>query len=139
MKQRTLGNYVILEEMNRGGMAVVYKGYQPSLKRSVAIKVLSKELVTDETHLNRFHTEALLTAHLVHPGIVHLYDAGSAGDEHFLVMEFVDGADLKGIIESHGALPIPAATFIARKVADALRFAQRRIFCIEISKRPTFS
>jgi len=91
----TLGKYKIVSHLGRGGMAEVYKAYQPGLDRYVAIKVLHTFLATEEDFLTRFRREAKAVATLRHPNIVQVYDFDAEGDIYYMVMEFIDGPTLK--------------------------------------------
>jgi len=91
----TLGNYRVLSPVGRGGMAVVYQGYQSSLDRYVAIKVMSHQLAHDQTFIERFQREAAGVAQLRHQNIVQMVDFGVKQDISFMVMEFIDGETLK--------------------------------------------
>ncbi len=97
---KTLGKHHIIARLGRGGMAEVYKAYQPGLKRYVSIKVLHGYLVDDQTFINRFEREALATGKLRHPNIVQAYDFDRDGDFHFLAMEYIDGPTLKDEINA---------------------------------------
>jgi serine/threonine-protein kinase len=88
-----LGRYEIIQETGRGGMGVVYKARDPSLKRVVALKVLKSDDV-GRAILDRFQREALAVARLNHPNIVKLYEAGNAGQTHYVAMEYVEGKSL---------------------------------------------
>jgi serine/threonine protein kinase len=93
---KTLGNYRVLEQLGRGGMAAVYKAYQPSLERYVAIKVIHEQLVTqDAQFFKRFQREAKVVASLHHPNIVPVFDFGVEGDIPYMVMEYLEGRSLK--------------------------------------------
>lgn len=91
----TLGNYRVLAPIGRGGMAVVYKGYQSSLDRYVAIKVMSHHLAGDQTFVERFQREAASIASLRHQNIVQMYDFGLQQDISYMVMEHISGDTLK--------------------------------------------
>ncbi|MFZ5571907.1 MAG: protein kinase domain-containing protein [Thermodesulfobacteriota bacterium] len=95
-----IGNYHILEKLNSGGMATVYKGLQESLDRPVAIKVLHKQFAGDSHLVARFKRESLIIARLTHPNIIHVIDRGltETGMPYF-VMDFVNGADVTGMIQ----------------------------------------
>jgi serine/threonine protein kinase len=121
---QTIGPYKITERIGEGGMAVVYKGYQQSLNRYVAIKVLRSELAQDEQFVERFRREALAVAELSHPNILHVYDAGMAHGSYYIVMAFVDGGSLRDLI-AQGPLEIEYATSIAGQLAEALDHAHR--------------
>jgi serine/threonine-protein kinase len=122
---KTLGHYKIVEQIGEGGMAVVYKAHQESLGRHVAIKVLRGELARDREFVARFRREALASARLSHPNILHVYDAGAAGGVYYIVMGYVDGGSLKDLIEA-GPLDVDLATSIATQLADALDHAHRQ-------------
>ena len=125
---RTLGQYHILEEIGRGGMAVVYRAHQPTLERQVAIKVLPRELSFDQEFVERFIREARAAARLSHPNIVTIHDVGQANDSYFIVMEYVDGPSVTGLLERQGALPLEQVTEILTQVASALDYAHDRGF-----------
>src|SRR5215210_4875965 len=96
---KTLGRYRILERVGRGGMAEVYKGYQPSLDRYVAIKVLHPFLLEEDGSRERFQREARAVATLRHPNIVQVFDFDTEGDDYFMVMEYIDGPNLKTVLQ----------------------------------------
>jgi tetratricopeptide (TPR) repeat protein len=91
---RSLGDYRLLRELGRGGMAVVYEAEQVSLARRVALKVLPFAAVLDPKQLQRFKNEALAAAHLRHPNIVPVYGVGCDRGVHFYAMQYVDGQSL---------------------------------------------
>jgi serine/threonine protein kinase len=101
---KRLGNYRVLAAQGQGGMAKVYKGYQPLLDRYVAIKVLSPRFAADEEFRARFQREAAAIARLRHPNIVQVYDFGIEGPIHYMVMEFIAGDTLKTRIRAARAL-----------------------------------
>jgi len=92
---KTLGQYQIIEQLGQGGMATVYKAYQPSLDRHVAVKILPAQLASDESFVARFIQEARSVAKLRHPNIVTVHDFGTEGDVLYIVMECVDGGTLR--------------------------------------------
>jgi len=121
---KVLGNrYEIAEKLGVGGMAEVFKAHDSLLQRSVTIKVLRSEFSTDEEFVTRFHREARAVASLSHPNIVNVYDVGQEGDVHYLVMEYVDGEDLKSVIRREGRLTPARVVAIACQVCDALEHA----------------
>ncbi len=123
---KILGNrYEIIEEIGKGGMANVYKAHCRLLNRSVAIKVLKKELVEDTEYLKRFNTEAQAAASLVHPNIVSVFDFGSDMDCHYIVMELIDGITLKQYINENAPLDTKEALNIAYQICDALSVAHQ--------------
>ncbi len=121
---KLLGNrYEILEQLGGGGMAKVYKGRDTILNRLVTIKLLRSEYTSDEDFVRRFRREAQSVASLSHPNIVSIYDVGQEKDMHYLVMEYVDGEDLRSIIKREGPLDPERAVRMARQVCDALDHA----------------
>jgi len=121
---RILANrYEILEQLGGGGMAIVYKGRDTLLNRLVTIKVLRPEYTTDAEFVDRFRREARAVASLSHPNIVSIYDVGQEESIQFLVMEYVDGENLKTVIKRLGLLPAGRAAAIAIQIAEALDHA----------------
>lgn len=120
--------YEIVEEIGRGGMAVVYKALQVSLGRYVALKVLYPSLSADPELVKRFQREARAAAVMKHPNIVTTYDVREANGYHFIVMEYVEGKSLKEYLSEKGILPPEEAIRILRDVASALDYAHERGF-----------
>ena len=126
LEGRLLGNrYEILEKVGNGGMATVYKAKCHVLNRYVAVKVLREEFTTDEEFVKRFNTEAQSAASLTHPNIVSVYDVGSEGDLHYIVMELIKGKTLKDIINEDGALSWKWSVNVAIQIASALETAHK--------------
>ena len=126
LEGRLLGNrYEILEKVGSGGMATVYKAKCHVLNRYVAVKVLREEFTTDEEFVKRFNTEAQSAASLTHPNIVSVYDVGSEGDLHYIVMELIKGKTLKEIINEDGALSWKWSVNVAIQIASALETAHK--------------
>lgn len=126
LEGRLLGNrYEILENVGNGGMATVYKAKCHVLNRYVAVKVLRDEFTTDEEFVRRFNTEAQSAASLTHPNIVSVYDVGSEGDIHYIVMELIKGKTLKEIINEDGALSWKWSVNVAIQIASALETAHK--------------
>ena len=115
----------ILECLGRGGMGVVYKARQKSLGRLVALKLLAPERVNDPRFSERFTREAQALAALNHPNIVTIYDFGQAGGFYFLLMEFVDGVNLRHLLRSRKLSPEEALAIVP-PLCDALQFAHER-------------
>lgn len=108
-----LGHYDIVAELGRGGMGVVYKGYESSLNRYVAIKVLAESLAHDESVKERFLREARSMASLNDPHIIQIYFIGEHEGQTFFVMEFVEGESLGSLLKREGKLrPDQAARVI---------------------------
>jgi serine/threonine protein kinase len=120
---RTLGQYHILEEIGRGGMATVYRAEQPSLRRYVALKVLQPHLAGDTTLVVRFQREARTVARLQHPHIVTIYQVGQQGGYYFIAMEYLTGQPLNEVIRRRGALPLQRVVHMVQQVAAALDYA----------------
>lgn len=126
LEGRLIGNrYEMLERIGNGGMATVYKAKCHVLNRYVAVKVLRDEYTTDSEFIKRFNTEAQAVASLTHPNIVSVYDVGSEGDLHYIVMELIQGKTLKEIIVEDGSLPWKWTVNIAIQIASALEAAHR--------------
>jgi beta-lactam-binding protein with PASTA domain/tRNA A-37 threonylcarbamoyl transferase component Bud32 len=117
------GRYEILERVGAGGMAEVYRARDELLGRDVAVKVLSDRFARDRSFVERFRREAQSAANLSHPNIVSLYDYGSDNGTYFIVMEYIDGRPLDGVIRAEGALLPERAAEIAADVAQALQRA----------------
>jgi eukaryotic-like serine/threonine-protein kinase len=97
---QTIGSYHLVKKLGAGGMAEVYKAYQPRLERYVALKFIRPELAEAADFLPRFEQEAKLLARLNHPHIVHVYDFGEETGRCYLVMEYVAGGTLKEWLRS---------------------------------------
>ena len=119
------GRYRLLAQQGSGGMAVIYKAQDLELSRIVAVKILRPSLTADPTFLTRFKNEARSVANLQHPNIVTIYDVGSDGPTQFIVMEFVDGTDLKKIIKTEGILTVDRALKMAIQICAGIGFAHR--------------
>jgi serine/threonine protein kinase len=119
---RTLGGYNLTEELGMGGMATVYKAYQPRLERSVAMKVLDPAFITDDSDvLARFRREAKAIAALRHPNILTVYDYGEEEGLAYIVMEYVEGGTLKDRLEGEPFEP-QRAVGLSIGVGRALAF-----------------
>ncbi len=126
MQSRTLnGRYRLDEMIGEGGMAVVYRGYDLLLGRVVAVKILREQFGSDQNFLLRFTREAQSAAKLSHPHIANVYDVGHDGDTHYIVMEYVNGPNLKDLIRRQGPFTVEGAAFVLRQVAEALDAAHR--------------
>jgi eukaryotic-like serine/threonine-protein kinase len=121
MNQSVLGDrYRVEARIGSGGMAEVYRGIDPVLNRTVAIKVLLPQFARDAGFVARFRREAQAAARLNHPNIVGVYDTGSDGDTQFIVMEFIEGRTLHGFLSS-GKKPTPIqAVELAQRICAAL-------------------
>lgn len=119
------GRYRLLELIGSGGMAVVYRAVDTLLQRPVAVKVLREGFAGDPAFLARFQREARAAANLDHPNIVTVYDVGQDGDRHYMVMEYVDGQDLKTLIRQRGRLDMGQALDIAIQVCAGVGHAHK--------------
>lgn len=120
---RKLGQYELRERLGRGGMAEVYKAYQPGMDRFVAVKVMLGHLATDESFVERFRREAQAVGRLRHPHLVQIFDFGIEGDVYYMAMEFIQGGTLKEAIRQQGKLRPEYALRITSQLADALAYA----------------
>lgn len=121
-----VGNYRITDEIGSGGMAVVYKGVQESLHRTVAIKALKTSVSTDENVVARFEREATSVASFQHENIITVYDFFREQGALFIVMEYVEGIDLYDLLDRLKSLPSDVAAIIALQMARALDYAHFR-------------
>ncbi len=112
----------IIELRGQGGMGAVYKARQKSLDRLVALKIIHPEAAEDPGFASRFAREAKALARLNHPHIVGIHDFGQAGDMYYLLMEYVDGVDLRALI-ADGAMRPAEALALVPQICDALQFA----------------
>ncbi|MGH2619611.1 MAG: serine/threonine-protein kinase, partial [Anaerolineales bacterium] len=119
MNPKTLGRYEIRHELGRGGMAIVYLGYDPRIEREVAIKVLPRQFSFDPQFEARFQREVRAIASLEHGAIVPVYDFGEVDDQPFIVMRYMSGGSLAGRLTS-GKLLLPEAARILARIAPAL-------------------
>ena len=121
-----IGKYQVLERIGRGGMGTIFKARDPMLDRLVALKVISNEVeVTDELRA-RFFREAQACARLTHPNIVTLYDMGEEGGRLFIVMEMLDGEELRSLIAQRKILPLEDKMAIMMQVCDGLHYAHQK-------------
>ena len=115
----------MLELIGVGGMGAVFKARQPKLDRLVALKILSRELAGDPAFVERFDREARVLARLSHPKIVSVFDCGMAGPFAYLMMEFVDGVNLRQAMQAGGFAASEALTLV-QDVCGALKFAHEK-------------
>jgi serine/threonine-protein kinase len=126
MQQKVLdGRYELERKIGEGGMARVYIGRDLRLNRRVAVKIPHPHIIADGDFLSRFRHEAQAAAMLTHPNLVDVYDVGQDGDIHYIVMEYVEGTDLKTLINREAPLPIARAITIAEQIARGLHAAHR--------------
>src|SRR5262245_11779506 len=120
---RTFGDYQILRRLGTGGMGQVYLARQLSLKREVALKFLRTDLATSSTALQRFEAEAHAVAKLNHPNIVHIHQIGEYETQRYMVLEYVEGRNLRDHLARKGPPDLPVTLSIIRQVALALQNA----------------
>lgn len=127
---KTIGRYKIVELLGRGGMAEVYKAYQASLDRYVAVKLMHTFLAEDPDFFNRFDREAKNVAALRHPHIIQIHDFDHEGEIYYMVMEFIDGGTLKDLLETLATqgerLPLNEALRIVKDIGSALTYSHSR-------------
>src|SRR5207245_11040393 len=122
-----LGDRYLLENrIGSGGMATIYRARDLWMDRAVAVKVLRDVYSTDPKFVTRFQREAKAASALQHPNIVQVYDYGQTDGKYFIVMELVEGTDLRRYLRSRGVLDVDRAVIIAHDVALGLGAAHRR-------------
>jgi len=120
MAVRKVGSARIVREIGRGGMGVVYEGYQEALDRRVAVKALDASAARSQELVERFRREGRAYAQISHPAVVTVHDLVEKDDALYLVTEFVDGADLHRVLAEGGALPHWCVAAVGARVAEAL-------------------
>ena len=121
--QKINDRYQIIKTIGEGGMANVYLAYDTILDRDVAVKVLRGDLANDEKFVRRFQREALNASSLSHPNIVEVYDVGDDNGQYFIVMEYIEGKNLKDLLKKRGKLTVPEVVDIMSQIADGLSVA----------------
>lgn len=120
-----LGRYEVLGELGQGAMGIVYKARDPLIDRVVAIKTINLGLAQEEKeeYEGRFYQEARAAGRLNHPNIVTVYDVGKSGDIAYIAMEFLEGRELRDILDDEPVLPVAQTLDIVAQVADGLAYA----------------
>lgn len=121
--------YSIIRRLDKGGMAEVFLGKSASLEgfdKVVAIKRVLPDLARNERFVNMFLDEAKISLHLDHANIVSVFDVGRSGQSYFIVMEFIDGTNMKRLIEGH-AMPVGLACYVAVEICKALVYAHEKL------------
>lgn len=126
MSQMLANRYELMEKIGEGGMAVVYKARCTFLDRWVAIKILRDQYANNPEFVDRFQREARAAARLAHPNIVSIYDVGEDQGRHFIVMEYVQGENLKDYLSRRGPLTPQTVAEMGQQVAAALAHAHCR-------------
>src|SRR3989475_230406 len=125
VREQLKDEYEILDELGRGGMAIVFKAREKQLERDVAIKVLPFSLAFDKEFVERFQREARTSAKLEHPGIIPIYRVGKSGRVIYFVMKFLRGKPLASVLAARGSLPPAEIRQILVQVARALAYAHK--------------
>jgi serine/threonine-protein kinase len=118
-----VGSFRLIEKIGEGGMAIIYKAVQPSLKRTVVIKRLKDP---NREIIERFKKEAFVSASFSQENVLAIYDFIYAHKSYYLVMEFVDGHDLRDIIDFSAPLPPSVAALIIREVAKGIEYTHNK-------------
>jgi serine/threonine protein kinase len=126
VRQELNEEYEILDELGRGGMAIVFKAKEKQLEREVAIKVLPFSLAFDKEFVERFQREARTSAKLEHPNIIPIYRVGKSGRIIYFVMKFLRGKPLSSVLGARGSLPPGEIKRILAEVGRALSYAHKK-------------
>ncbi|MBX3080343.1 MAG: protein kinase [Anaerolineae bacterium] len=121
-----VGQYQVLEQIGTGGMATVYRAWQTSMKRDVAIKVLRTNTTRNEEFLRRFYHEVEIIASLQHPHILPVYDFGEHDGMPYVVMAYLTGGTLADYMVHHGSLNLTDVNRLVKQIADALDYAHKK-------------
>ncbi|MCE2945437.1 MAG: serine/threonine protein kinase, partial [Betaproteobacteria bacterium] len=128
--RKSLGRFEIVRVLGKGAMGIVYEGRDPKLNRRVAIKTILRSAIMDEEaardYAARFVREAQAVARLTHPNIVGVYDFGDEDDVTFIVMEFIDGKELKSYLDAGHRFDFPSTVRIMNELLDGLGYAHRQ-------------
>jgi eukaryotic-like serine/threonine-protein kinase len=122
----TLGSYTIVERVGAGGMGEVYLAKHRRIERKAAIKLLLPALSSDPDIVARFFNEARATSLITHPGIVQIYDCDVFENRAYIVMEYLEGANLNTVLTRHGHFDIPMAVWVTGQIAGALAAAHAK-------------
>src|SRR6056297_1040646 len=117
--------YKIIKKLGKGGMALLFEAQDLLLDRQVAIKMLRPEYVTDKDFTKKFRHEAKAVARISHPNVVSIYDIARDNNYHYLVIENIEGSNLKYIINDRGKLTITESLDIANQICSALIVAHK--------------
>ena len=123
---KKFGHYEVVSELGRGGMGVVYKAWEPSLNRHVAIKALGEHLLGDEGLIERFTREAKSMAAINHPNVIQVYFIGMEENQPYFAMEFIEGVSLDDLLRGNNVLTVPHAKEILRQACAGLAVAHER-------------
>ena len=124
--QKKFGHYEVVSELGRGGMGVVYKAWEPSLNRHVAIKALGEHLLGDDGLIERFTREAKSMAAINHPNVIQVFFIGMEEKQPYFAMEFIEGISLDDLLKGNNVLSVPHAKEILRQACAGLAVAHDR-------------
>ncbi len=124
--KKKFGHYEVVSELGRGGMGVVYKAWEPSLNRHVAIKALGEHLLGDEGLIERFTREAKSMAAINHPNVIQVYFIGMEEKQPYFAMEFIEGVSLDDLLRGNQVLTVSHAKEILRQACAGLAIAHDR-------------
>ncbi len=116
-----VGPYEIVSPLGQGGMGEVYRAYEPSLHRPVALKVISSSISSDSEFIQRFHSEGRVLAKIIHPNVVTVYSLGNSNGVEYMAMEFVDGKSLLEVIQENGKFSVEAALPVFRQMLSGVK------------------
>ena len=123
---KVIGNYKISQEIGHGGMGKVYKAIHLSLERVVAIKMIHPKLLSNNEMVARFYSEAKIQAKLNHPNIVTVYDFFEFEDNHYIIMEFVEGESVSKVINHQGAFDIDYGSKVFLQILEGMSYAHKK-------------
>lgn len=121
-----LGQFLLEKFVGGGGMGVVFRALDTTLNRQVAVKVLSRDQSADEETLRRFRNEAQSAARLNHENIARVHYVGEDRGVHYIVFEFIEGVNIRDLVERDGPLPLDDAISFTYQIAQALEHASQR-------------
>ena len=122
---QTILQFKIIKKLGAGGMGVVYKGVDTKLERTVAIKFLPRKIAAQDDEKKRFKVEAKAAAALNHPNIATIYQIEEVDGELFIVMEFIEGQELRQLVKAQGTIPVDDAIPYAIQIAEGLQAAHK--------------
>src|SRR5207302_4965191 len=126
LRGRKLAHYELLEPIGVGGMAAVLRARDTQLDRTVALKILPPEMAADPENIRRFHQEARAAAKLDHENIARVFFCGEDQGLHFIAFEYVEGENLRALLERRGRIPVPEAIPYMLQIATGLAHASQR-------------
>ncbi|MCI0464695.1 MAG: serine/threonine protein kinase, partial [Gemmataceae bacterium] len=126
LRGRSLAHFELIEPIGVGGMAAVIRARDKQLDRCVALKILPPDMAVDPENIRRFHQEARAAARLDHENIARVYYCGEDQRLHFIAFEFVEGVNLRNLLERRGRLSVPEAVHYMLQIATGLAHAALR-------------